>query len=288
MTAECRFEEAAGCLDQCSPATFQPTQLFPLFPSYTAPWAREVPSHQRYWGLHAPLPSLEELISRHLGSGSSSGQRRQLDGSSQQHSPSAGAAGSSRSSLFGLETSSAGAESPAATSSPTAAPRQQLGAAAASTDQRAPQSDSLQPPGSAEQQQQREPQDARRQLQRRAWEALAQYLFRVSLRRVPRFLCCGSGTCLLLEPPPTSPTPVQVRMLEGVACLPGIDTLLLLLLADLGDARQVAAFAAVPNEVDVMAVELRLQVCGCRAGRAVCRALRWVPACHSCDWWAVG
>ena len=53
---------------------------------------------------------------------------------------------------------------------------------------------------------------------------------------------------------------LQVRMLEGVACLPGVDTLLLLLLADLGDARQVAAFAAVPNEVEVAAVEPRLKV----------------------------
>ena len=49
-------------------------------------------------------------------------------------------------------------------------------------------------------------------------------------------------------------------MLEGAACLPGVDTLLLLLLADLGDARQVAAFAAVPNEVQVAAVEPRLKV----------------------------
>ena len=51
-------------------------------------------------------------------------------------------------------------------------------------------------------------------------------------------------------------------MLEGVACLPGIDTLLLLLLADLGDARQVAAFAAMPSQVDVAAVAPRLQVRG--------------------------
>lgn len=49
-------------------------------------------------------------------------------------------------------------------------------------------------------------------------------------------------------------------MLDGVSCLPGIDTLLLLLLADLGDARQVAAFAAMPNQVDAAVVEPRLQV----------------------------
>lgn len=55
-------------------------------------------------------------------------------------------------------------------------------------------------------------------------------------------------------------------MLEGVTCLPGIDTLLLLLLADLGDARQVAAFAAIPNQVDVAAVAPRLQVGGSAVG----------------------
>lgn len=62
-------------------------------------------------------------------------------------------------------------------------------------------------------------------------------------------------------------------MLEGVACLPGVDTLLLLLLADLGDARQVAAFAAVPNGVDVPSVEPRLRVCG--KGGVVSRACSW-------------
>lgn len=39
--AECRFEEALRCLDAVSPSTFQPAQLFPLFPSYTAPWAQQ-------------------------------------------------------------------------------------------------------------------------------------------------------------------------------------------------------------------------------------------------------
>jgi hypothetical protein len=56
-------------------------------------------------------------------------------------------------------------------------------------------------------------------------------------------------------------------MLEGVACLEGLDSLLLLLLADLGDARQVAAFAAVPNRVRLEAVRQRLQVC---TGLCVC------------------
>lgn len=49
-------------------------------------------------------------------------------------------------------------------------------------------------------------------------------------------------------------------MLEGVACLPGVDSLLLLLLADLGEPRQVAAYCAVPNQADVATVEPRLQV----------------------------
>jgi hypothetical protein len=49
-------------------------------------------------------------------------------------------------------------------------------------------------------------------------------------------------------------------MLEGVACLDGVDSLLLLLLADLGDARQVAAFAAVPSAVRIEAVAARLRV----------------------------
>ena len=75
--------------------------------------------------------------------------------------------------------------------------------------------------------------------------------------------------------PVTAKTPsacplLQVRMLEGVACLPGVDTLLLLLLADLGDARQVAAFAAMPSQVDVAAVEQRLQVRSARAWQQGC------------------
>lgn len=82
--------------------------------------------------------------------------------------------------------------------------------------------------------------------------------------------------CQLLHAslPPLSLALLQVRMLDGVACLPGVDTLLLHLLADLGDARQVAAFAAVPNQVDVPSVEPRLQVgarsaAGTRNARAV-------------------
>lgn len=146
------------------------------------------------------------------------------------------------------------------------------------------QKGSLQPPAASEalSQQQQQPchhrwqADERQQLQRRAWEALAQYLFRVrccgcvhALACEPPQMaaCCACGRCdcSLSARPPTHALaalpPPQVRMLEGVACLPGVDTLLLLLLADLGGARQVAAFAAVPNEVDVAAVEQRLQVC---------------------------
>ena len=40
--AECRFEEATAWLERCSPSTFQPSQLFLLFPTYTAAWAQQV------------------------------------------------------------------------------------------------------------------------------------------------------------------------------------------------------------------------------------------------------
>jgi hypothetical protein len=49
-------------------------------------------------------------------------------------------------------------------------------------------------------------------------------------------------------------------MLEGVACLPGVDTLLVQLLVDLGAVREVAAFASLPSRVDAAAVAARLQV----------------------------
>jgi hypothetical protein len=329
--AECRFEEALGCLEQCSPATFQPSQLFPLFPSYTAAWAQQVsssrvcfllgaylagrvtsllsrragittssvphcipqpaiaclcclvqvPSHQQYWGLHAALPSLETLISQKLATGRRRhAHQRQEGGSSSSGQPSP--LGSLGSSLFALEGSSGGGESPTTASPPTAA------AAAGSGEQRAPQNGSLQPPAASEAQQQE-----RQELQRRAWQSLAQYLFRVSsqagrqagrqaglCRQRPALevIYFASGPpCLVSSPQvqrPCSPSLsvplLQVRMLEGVACLPGVDTMLLLLLADLGDARQVAAFAAVPNEVEVAAVEPRLKV---RACPSVCNAL---------------
>lgn len=196
-----------GCLEQCSPPTFQPSQLFPLFPTYTAAWAQQVPGQQQYWGLHAPLPSLETLISRKLASDRVQYPGQPSGDSSGQPSPTGGGLGlklgsSSRSSsLFALESSSGGAGSPPASPSPTAAApggsaaqqphgrgqqqhakqhEQQTEVAAA--EHRAPQNGALQPPAAgegprAQQQQQR---DARREhLQRQAWEGLAQYLFRV-------------------------------------------------------------------------------------------------------------
>lgn len=148
--AECRFEEAASCLDSCSPATFQPTQLFPLFPAYTSAWASEVPlqQQQQYWGLHASLASLDALIDRHLGGSSGS-----------------------------IE----GGEAHAAGGSPPAGGQQQQrdSSAAAAADEegggRPPQNGGQQPPAAGEQLEERQ------RLQRRAWEAIAQYLFRVRL-----------------------------------------------------------------------------------------------------------
>ncbi|KAL4433059.1 hypothetical protein ABPG77_006486 [Micractinium sp. CCAP 211/92] len=247
---ECRFAEAVRCLEQCSPDTFQPSQLFPLFPTYTARWAQQAPTHQQFWRLHAPLPSLETLITRKL----SRGHQQPESSSSRAHSrsPSHGARGSSSpssGSLFALEReagSSEGGASPAASSS-------KSNQASKSQHPGNQQEGARQPPASPEalaQQAQRErrresePGGAeRRRLQRQAWEALAQYLFRV-------------------------------RMLDGVACLPGVDTLLLHLLADLGDARQVAAFAAVPNQVDVPSVEPRLQAEGWHHALATLYAAR--------------
>ena len=42
---------------------FQPVELFPLFPTITAPWGDQIPTKQ-YWGLHQPLPSLQSLLER--------------------------------------------------------------------------------------------------------------------------------------------------------------------------------------------------------------------------------
>ena len=48
-------------LPRCSLSLFQPMELFPLFPSVTAPWADQLPRKQ-YWGLHPPLAPLDSLL----------------------------------------------------------------------------------------------------------------------------------------------------------------------------------------------------------------------------------
>ncbi|KAI3428666.1 hypothetical protein D9Q98_007489 [Chlorella vulgaris] len=244
---ECRFEEAVRYLDRCPPSTFQPRQLFPLFPSYTAAWTGEHAGQhrqQQYWGLHSPLPSLESLISQHLASTTpqqqqqrfpqqqrSTGSRVQMSASEASRFGPPQGSSSGSSGLFGMDVdgSSGGAGSPAGSASPAAAAGRAQGEAGLQRDQH-----QVEPAAAAEQNEQQQPGSReeehggrRRQLQRQAWEGLVQYLFRA-------------------------------RMIAGVQCLEGVDTLLLLLLADLGAARQVAAFAAVPNQVDAAAVEPRL------------------------------
>lgn len=144
-----------------------------------------MPTHQRYWGLHAPLPSLEALISRKLDGHST---QQPANGSSGPVSPAGLPPGSSRSSLFALDSSSAGAESPPAASPPVGGKQQQQqreGKTPPQAQQAAGQNGGLQPPAAGQQppgELQRPaglPLDERQRLQRRAWEALAQYLFRV-------------------------------------------------------------------------------------------------------------
>ena len=36
-------------------------ELFPLFPTVTAPWVDQLPRKQ-YWGMHRPLPPLDTLL----------------------------------------------------------------------------------------------------------------------------------------------------------------------------------------------------------------------------------
>ena len=149
----------------------------------------QVPTHQRYWGLHAPLPSLEALISRKLDGHS---MQPPANGSSGPVSPAGLPPGSSRSSLFALDSSSAGAESPLAASPPAGGKQQQQqqqqqreGEAPPQAQQAAGQNGGLQPPAAGQQQpgESQRPAglalDERQRLQRRAWETLAQYLFRV-------------------------------------------------------------------------------------------------------------
>jgi len=61
VAAELRFEDAMRILPQCSLSLFQPMELFPLFPSITAPWADQLP-RKGYWGMHRPLPPLDALL----------------------------------------------------------------------------------------------------------------------------------------------------------------------------------------------------------------------------------
>lgn len=58
---ELRFEDAMRILPQCSLSLFQPMELFPLFPSITAPWADQLP-RKGYWGMHRPLQPLDALL----------------------------------------------------------------------------------------------------------------------------------------------------------------------------------------------------------------------------------
>lgn len=58
------------------------------------------------------------------------------------------------------------------------------------------------------------------------------------------------------------PLLLQARAMEGVQCMPGVDTLLMHLLIDLGAAREAAAFAAVPHHVAAAAAAPRLQAAG--------------------------
>jgi len=51
--------EALGFLRKCK--AFQPSQLFPLFPEYTRAWRAQV-ARKRYWSMHPPLTSLDELV----------------------------------------------------------------------------------------------------------------------------------------------------------------------------------------------------------------------------------
>ncbi len=61
VPAELRFEDAMRILPQCSLSLFQPMELFPLFPSVTAPWVDQLP-RKGYWGMHRPLPPLDALL----------------------------------------------------------------------------------------------------------------------------------------------------------------------------------------------------------------------------------
>ena len=59
LIQELDVERALDFLGKCK--DFQPSQLFPLFPEYTKPWKTQV-MRKRYWSMHPPLLSLDELI----------------------------------------------------------------------------------------------------------------------------------------------------------------------------------------------------------------------------------
>jgi len=66
LLEQCDFDRALGVLERCRPAVFQPSHLFPLFPTYTAPWITDNDSgYRQYWKLHrnvGKLPSLDDLL----------------------------------------------------------------------------------------------------------------------------------------------------------------------------------------------------------------------------------
>ena len=57
---ELRFLEAFDVLSRCSYTSWQPAELFPLWPAETAAWADRCPRPRR-WGLHPPLLELRAL-----------------------------------------------------------------------------------------------------------------------------------------------------------------------------------------------------------------------------------
>lgn len=88
-----RISEAMEAVSHCDASTFQPSELFPLFPSLTRHWedfqlhkqvtkakitsdylsmahfpcwsSEELVIDLQYWGLHGPLEPLEDTLRRH-------------------------------------------------------------------------------------------------------------------------------------------------------------------------------------------------------------------------------
>ena len=75
LSAELRFREAVDALLRCSTTTFQPGELFPLFPQYTQPWAARKLHARAHWGICPPLTDLHTLIER-LEQSESDGQHK--------------------------------------------------------------------------------------------------------------------------------------------------------------------------------------------------------------------